>query len=490
MSGESKVNRPNHRVLRGHTNGVESLSWNGKYIVSGSNDNTVRVWDVVSGQCVLTLEKHTGDVRSVSWHPGGTQIVSGSRDNTVRVWDVSVISEWDTLRKDLASLRVARTLPLTLKWNLVKRHYKKSMEELRTRANALGYTLVGYDALFAWCQQGVAALAGNAAPPSSASASDGSSDQAGFVCKVLGTHTTGVYSVSFSPDGARIVSGSWDETVKVWSSQLSPHSEALLKTLTFPTESEFVDSVSFSPDGARIVSGSMNGVRVWDAESGQCVLGPLNHSPHEDTPFIAGVMSVSFSPDGARLVSGSSDQSVRVWDASTGESLLGPLFGHTSGVMSVSWHPDGKYIVSGSNDNTVKVWDTAQNGQCVLTLREHTNMVRCVSFSPDGTRIVSGSWDRTIRVWDVGVINDWDTLRTDLARVRISAKTLPTTGWDLVKRRYKDSMVALRARADALGYTLVGYDALLEWLEQATAALAGQDPVPPPTTKQKTQLRL
>ena len=76
-----------------------------------------------------------------------------------------------------------------------------------------------------------------------------------------------------------------------------------------------VSSVSFSPDGSRIVSGSDDkSVRVWDASSGECVLGPLEG-------HTSGVTSVSFSPDGSRIVSGSEDKSVRVWDASSGECV-------------------------------------------------------------------------------------------------------------------------------------------------------------------------
>ena len=83
------------------------------------------------------------------------------------------------------------------------------------------------------------------------------------------------------------------------------------------------DFVSFSADGRRVVSGSRSDktVRVWDAVSGECVLGPLEG--HTDL-----VTSVSFSADGRRVVSGSWDNTVRVWDAVSGECVLGPLEGH------------------------------------------------------------------------------------------------------------------------------------------------------------------
>ena len=96
---------------------------------------------------------------------------------------------------------------------------------------------------------------------------------------------------------------------------------------------------------------------MWDAVSGECVLGPLEG-------HTGWVNSVSFSGDGSRIVSGSGDKTVRVWDAVSGECVLGPLEGHTRWVMSVSFSGDGLRIVSGSSDNTVRVWD-AVSGECV-----------------------------------------------------------------------------------------------------------------------------
>jgi WD40 repeat protein len=112
-------------------------------------------------------------------------------------------------------------------------------------------------------------------------------------------------SVSFSPDGKRIVSGSEDKTLKVWDSQTGQ------EKLTFKGHSEPVSSVSFSPDGKRIVSGSgrvaSGEIKVWDAQTGQETLTLTGHSDW--------VESVSFSPDGKRIVSGSLDGTVKVWDA-------------------------------------------------------------------------------------------------------------------------------------------------------------------------------
>jgi WD40 repeat protein len=155
-----------------------------------------------------------------------------------------------------------------------------------------------------------------------------------------------------------------------------------------------VVSVAFSPDGTRIVSGSDDEtVRVWDTVSGAEALPPLRG--HEN-----GVTSVAFSPDGTRIVSGSDDKTVRVWDTVSGAEALSPLRGHKNWVISVAFSPDGTRIVSGSHDNTVRVWDTVSGAEALPPLRGHESGVNSVTFSPDGTRIISRSYDNIVCVWD------------------------------------------------------------------------------------------
>ena len=232
--------------------------------------------------------------------------------------------------------------------------------------------------------------------------------------QTLKGHRGRVTSVSFNKDGTRIVSGSVDETVRVWEWDVAKKKYNLIHTLPLPNYHR-VNSVSFSPDGKKIVSGSdYNEVRVWEWDVATETYN-LKHILNGHTSL---VNSVSFSGNGRLIVSGSSDKTVRVWDAVT-YKLLHILNDHIYSVSSVSFSPDGSRIVSGGSwsnrypDNAVRIWKwndetKTYNLKHILNAREGGyghgaySHVNSVSFSPDGTRICSGGGDpdNNVRVWD------------------------------------------------------------------------------------------
>ncbi|MEQ1712622.1 MAG: NB-ARC domain-containing protein, partial [Hyphomicrobium sp.] len=201
-------------------------------------------------------------------------------------------------------------------------------------------------------------------------------------------HGGEVNSAAFSPDGRRIVSGSWDKTVRQWETATGATIGAPLAG-----HKEEVRAVAFSPDGTRIVSGSRDGtLRLWNAASGAAVGGPLAvpgpnkrlvaYNPATGrligkAPNYGGywVTSVSFSPDGRRIVSGQFDGALRLWNAATGEAIGTPLKGHGAIINAVAISPDGQRIVSGSTDETLRLWDAASGAEIGKPLEGHGGRV-------------------------------------------------------------------------------------------------------------------
>jgi len=198
-------------------------------------------------------------------------------------------------------------------------------------------------------------------------------------------HMHWITSVMYSPDGKKLASGSCDNTIGIWDT-------ANLKLITqLKGHTARVLSVTYSPDGKQLASGSSdNTVGIWNTEIFELITQLKWHT--------AGVNSVTYSPDGKQLASGSDDKTVGIWDTETLE-LITQLKGHTASIASVTYSRDSNHLASGSYDKMVGIWDTV-NFQLITQLKGHTTRVMSVAYSPEGKQLVSGSYDKTVRIWD------------------------------------------------------------------------------------------
>ncbi len=204
--------------------------------------------------------------------------------------------------------------------------------------------------------------------------------------KTLEGHRDRVYSTTFSPDGTVLATASGDRTIWLWRRNDNGEFQ-LYKTLS--GHQAPVYRVSFSPNGKLLASASGDRtVRVWAIDG-----RPLKIlKGHTDD-----VWGVSFSPNGQMLASASDDKTVRLW-ALNGRQLK-VLQGHTSDVNSISFSPNGKLLASASSDRTIRLWNL--NGQLVRTLKGHADFVNDIRFSPNGKQLASAGWDNTIKLWSL-----------------------------------------------------------------------------------------
>jgi serine/threonine protein kinase len=210
-------------------------------------------------------------------------------------------------------------------------------------------------------------------------------EQAALIRSLAG-HTSFVNALEISHDGKTLISGSADQTIKVW--DLATGAE--LKTLAGHTS--FVNALAIAYDDKTLASGGADlTVRLWDLATGRVLNTFVGH-----TGF---VNALHFSHDGRILASGSADKTIKIWDITTGK-LLRTLTGHQGFVNSIDISPDGRTLVSGSTDKTIKVWDL-NTGELMRTLTGHQGFVNTVIMGTDGQTVLSSSTDKTIKVWDL-----------------------------------------------------------------------------------------
>ncbi|MBI3409675.1 MAG: WD40 repeat domain-containing protein [Planctomycetes bacterium] len=286
------------RRLEGHLGPVYTAAFSpdGKKIVSGGADASVRIWDAKSGKEQRRLEGNNGRVWTVAFAPDGRHVASGGFDKSIRIWD-------------LTSARESRRL---------QGHddYVRSV----VFSGDGHFILSGGDdrKVRFW------------------NANDGKE-----VLSFPG-HNHFVWSVALSRDGRRALSASLDKTIRLWDVE----SGTELKKLE--GHKDTVLCVFFSPDGRRALSGSTDKtLKLWDLESGKVIVTFTGHDGY--------VNSVAFSPDGRHVLSGSQDGTVRLWDAHTGKELR-KLEGHRDQVWCVAFSRDGRYALSAGEDKTIRIW--------------------------------------------------------------------------------------------------------------------------------------
>jgi WD40 repeat protein len=364
------------RILKGHQDSVRSASFSpdSKKVLTVSNDKTVRLWDVDTEDSQVIRDFKIG-VHSAQFSSDGRYLLTAS-DDTARLWDISANQYFLSAKSNLCK-------PLAATFN--------------PDGNKLAVILLDNAVVDLW-------------------------DLRSSELKEICGHDRAIRHTCFNPQGAELVTVSFDGSVRVWNLE-NGHSDILEKwffslnsTLFSPdgawismscqnglvevcnlSTGEFktlkghgksVEKAIFSPDSSQILTSSEDGTaKIWDFKVGRVIKTFQGHQ--------APILDAKFNPDGSHIVTASSDCTARLWDIETGKFTL--LEGHQNGIVSANFSPVGEWVVTASYDCTARLWNVETGDSKVL--EGHQDIVESASFSPDGLRVITFSADNTVRIW-------------------------------------------------------------------------------------------
>jgi len=293
----SRASRCLH-TLTGHSSWVTCVvpSPNTPAFASSSLDDTIRVWNLNTGEPLLTMTGHNRGVNTIAISPDGRTLVSGSDDYTVRVWSFlngSLLGALTGHSRDVNAVAISPDGKL-----LVSGGEDRTIRLWSTSTGALLKTLA---------------------------------EVAGMI-----------KTIAISPDGKLLASGGLDNKTKLWSLRTGDYLQ------TFIGHINPVHAILFTPDGQTLITASKDKtIRLWNVQTGELIRTLNDH--------IRDVNALALTSNGRVLISGSSDSTIKLWDLAAGKVLM-TWSEHSDTINSIALSPDGKFLISGSSDKTVRIW--------------------------------------------------------------------------------------------------------------------------------------
>jgi WD40 repeat protein/serine/threonine protein kinase len=316
----------------------------GRSLATCSDDCSIKLWDSARGRQAFTSEAHQAAVRSVAFSGDGASLATASADGTARVWDLRTRAE---------------------------RHVLEHPHALNCLTLAPDGTWLATGA-----QDGVARIW----------------DLSTVSPRLLAGHRGPVLALAVSPNGRVLATASEDHTVKLWT--VSTGAELA----SFQDHAHQVYSVAFDPEGRRVASGAwVDSVYVWETANVRRVfefVPDRGHSPY----------SIVFSPDGKTLAAGYDDAAIGVWDLTSGqEQRTTGVMRHHNAVRGVGFSPDGQSLASVGEDGFLRVWNPSTGRQLrQLHVGPPAIAGACdlfgLAYSPEGRHVATANGNGTVSI--------------------------------------------------------------------------------------------
>ena len=362
-------------------------------LILSEHRNTLKLWKVSSGEAIRTIEHkgaQFGEVRSITFSPDGKRFATGDDQGIIRIWDIrtgKVVRQLSGYANQITGVRFSpdgNQIVMGTIWDpLLGTMSRNQEQDLRLWSARSGRLINSPDINSSDVSSLVFSPDGTKAVSKDENNLIYWDTRSGRVISTLKGHTATVSTMAFSKDGQRVLSGSWDNTVKLWDAA----SGKLIRTLA--SHSNRVFDVAFSADESRILSSSADGtVILWDSQSGEAI--------RTFRDFDYAVSGASFSKSGAVGLFTTrvkhkyhDDPALEVWDLKSGTKIFTHRWEPWQ-TTSYDISPDGSVLLTGGEDNTITLWDL-DTGQTKDSYKmgERSSEVTSVAFSPDGDQILA-----------------------------------------------------------------------------------------------------
>jgi WD40 repeat protein len=298
-----------YRTLKAHSGWVTGVAFSadGQRLASGSSDETVKLWDVPTGQEATTVASRIKEVQALAFSRDGHWLAAENSSNIVTLWDAATGQQVRKLSSNKPLGVLGSSWVYSIAFSPDSRWLASGVDDKTVRLwdVATGQSLRDLTA----------------------------------------SHRSVIYT-AFSPDGHWLASGGDDETIKIWEAATGKE----IRTLRGHKKNVY--AVVFSPNGRYLASASADkSVKLWDVTTGRERYTLTGHGSE--------VSSIAFSPDSRWLASGSWDRTIKIWDVQTGRNVR-TLTGYNHHIYAVAFDSHGHWLASGSEDGTIKLWRLSQ----------------------------------------------------------------------------------------------------------------------------------
>ena len=294
------------RTFKGHSSWVTSVvfSLDGRRLASGSWDQTVKFWDVPSGNELDTLGRKMKEVQALALSRDGHWLAAENSSDTVMLWDATTGTEVRTLPSNKPLGPLGTNFVYSIAFSPDGRWLASGVDEKTVRL---------WDV------------------------------RTGQTVRDLTTARRSVIYAAFSPDGRWFASGDDDKSIRIWDASTGEE----IRRLTGHRKPIY--AVAFSPNGRLLASASADKtIKLWDVSEGREVHTLAGHG--------GSVTSLAFSPDGRWLASGSWDKTIKIWNVETGREVQTLSGGHDHSIYTVAFDSRGRWLASGSEDGSISLW--------------------------------------------------------------------------------------------------------------------------------------